>query len=157
MYNYDLKTLNLLLAVIVFLTTISCSGCANNKKINLNINSGKKLNLDSYNRPLPVVIKCYQLSDAKNFDKLNFLQIYKDNINYSEYQITQCKSYMILPSKTYNFRLKKNIKSQYLSCVGFFNKPSENNWRSTIKLENNVFTKNYKITVNNNSIKFVKG
>ncbi|WP_345980446.1 type VI secretion system lipoprotein TssJ [Sulfurimonas sp. HSL3-2] len=119
------------------LIVIFMSGCVskNPTHIDLEITSGKEINVDDDNVSSPLMLVFYELSSADKFSKYNYWDIVDNSGKKLKQDILSQTKYPILPNEKQTYQIVFDEKAKYLGIVAKFRDIKDSNWRYIINLE----------------------
>lgn len=141
--------------IVAIFLIINLFGCNGIGKLKLQISSSDKINPDKHNQSLPLVVKCFQLKDYEKFKDANFNTLWKTSEELLKEDIISFSETIIMPNNIESKTLTLSSKTQYVACLGLFNRP-EDNWKDFISIDNKLFSKSVNIVVRDNTIKINK-
>ncbi|OOG23478.1 type VI secretion system-associated lipoprotein [Thioalkalivibrio denitrificans] len=112
--------------VLLVLLLAACSG----PQVRVDLSSTANLNMSDEGNPLPVVVRVYQLADARNFTNATFESLWKQDVQ-SLGDAALTREEMILnPGTTHELELKRNPQAEYVGVVAIFRAPEDDGWRA---------------------------
>ncbi len=118
-------------AILVILTMSACSA----PQVKIDMTSTASLNIDSNNQPLPVVIKLYQLSDKKSFDKATFEDLWKNDMVILSDGLLEKQMFTLDPASRHKVTFEKNDEAKFLGIMAAFHDQKDNTWKLTKKID----------------------
>lgn len=115
----------------LILATLAICGCASPPAPHLHVSADAVINRDSGGAPLSVVVRTYQLSDRKQFDRLA-LDLVASGRTETEMlgdQLLSQQEFVVTPGTSVDEPFSLAAETRYVGIVGFFLKPDAHAWR----------------------------
>ncbi|AKZ65497.1 type VI secretion protein [Herbaspirillum hiltneri N3] len=90
------------------------------KTMNIDLLARSSLNPDSGGRSLSTVVRIYQLKTAKNFEKLDYMQLQRDDIDALKPDLLATKDIVLRPDANASISEAMNSEAEYVGVVAFF-------------------------------------
>lgn len=147
-----MKNIFLAIRLLAALSVIALAGCST-PGVDFNISSTANLNMEQSGRPLPVVVRLYQLSDSKNFENASFSDMWKNDIATLGDSALTRQEVIVAPGSTKTVELPKNDLTKYIGVVALFHHPERDKWRAMVPISNGYFSRKFSssVTVHLNS------
>ena len=97
--------------------------------VDVSLSSNATLNMNHENKPLPVVVRIYQLSEKSQFENANFSDIWKNDMSVLGDSLLTSKEVIINPSDQERIEVDKHDQAKYVGVVAIFRNPVEKKWR----------------------------
>ena len=127
-----------LLFILISLSSLNaCDYFQRNRMVDLKVTASQNLNPDLNERPSPVVLGFYELTDKIPFKSLGF-----SKISYQSYQnlkttLIDYSTIEVRPSEIKNRLIKLHHNTAYLGIVAAYRQLDNSRWKQLIELPNN--------------------
>lgn len=125
----------------LFSISVACiliSACSSGQKLyRINAEGDQTLNRDINGKSLSVVVRIYQLKDAKDFSKMTFDTV-ADGRPESELlgqALLEKSDIVLLPGGSHSSTEKLLDDTKYIGIVGFFRRPDQHHWRQIVNAD----------------------
>lgn len=128
----------MLLASLVLVA--ACGGapprpsCAVPEQGRINFISTDRMNPDESGRPLPTVVRLYQLSSLGNLEQASFEQIWRSPSDTLADTLLGVEEVTLYPDRTVRWPFERNDEARFLVAVAIVRRPMGESWRSVIQL-----------------------
>jgi type VI secretion system protein VasD len=123
---------------MVVLLLLFVSACAT-PKVELNLSSTAGLNMDNTKHPLPVVVRIYQLTDAKAFQKATFNELWKNEQEILGSTLLHKDSLTLDPDSRREVRFDRHEQTRFVAVMAAFNNQTDNSWRVVEEVKGSFF------------------
>ncbi|WP_392561466.1 type VI secretion system lipoprotein TssJ [Orbus sturtevantii] len=105
------------------------------RTLHLDYSARAELNTDDKNRSSPVVIRMYQLSDAKSFEAATYPLLVNDDRDLLGSSLLATKEIVLKPNSSISVDTAFDKDAQYVGIMALFKEPDlkQNNWRILLK------------------------
>ncbi len=141
-----MKNIFLGIRLLAVFAVIAIAGCSS-PGVSFDISSTANLNMGRDGRPLPVVVRVYQLSDSKNFENASFSQMWKSDIATLGDSALTRQEVVIAPGSTKTVEMPKNDLAKYVGVVALFHHPERDKWRALTPLSHGYLARKFSSTV----------
>jgi type VI secretion system protein VasD len=117
-----------ILGFLVVLFSFFAFGCAT-PQVELGLSATANLNMNSADEPLPVVVRIYQLTDAKTFEKATFSELWKDDQGILGDNLLHKDSLTLDPATHKEIRFDRYPQTRFVAVMAAFNNQADNSWR----------------------------
>ncbi len=142
---------SLMLGVLSVLV-VACGG----PMVKVSLSSNANLNPGQDQKPLPVVVRVYQLSGKDTFENSKFEDIWKDDLRVLGDSLLTSKEVVINPSDQMSVEIDKHDQARYVGVVAIFRNPVDKKWRDVHELSNGFvtsrFSSSFKVSLVGNTI-----
>jgi len=142
---------SLMLGVLSVLV-VACGG----PMVKVSLSSNANLNPGQDHKPLPVVVRVYQLSGKDTFENSKFEDIWKDDLKVLGDSLLTSKEVVINPSDQMSVEIDKHDQARYVGVVAIFRNPVDKKWRDVHELANGFvtgrFSSSFKVSLVGNTI-----
>ncbi len=128
-----------LFLLIALLSTVGCAG----PKVDVGFSSTANLNLNSFDEPLPVVMRVYQLSDDQVFQKATFEQLWKNDLMTLGDTLLNKDEIVMEPASQESLSYMRHEQAQFIAVMAVFRTPEGEQWRATEALPEGVFSRRF--------------
>lgn len=90
------------------------------KTMNIDLLARESLNPNSAGRSLSTVVRVYQLKIAKNFEKLDYAQLQRNDIDALKPDLLASKDIVLRPGASVSISEAMNSEAEYVGVVAFF-------------------------------------
>jgi type VI secretion system protein VasD len=118
--------LRLSLTGALLLLLAACSG----PQVRVDLSSTANLNMSDEGNALPVVVRVYQLSDARNFTNATFEAMWKQDVQSLGDAALTREEMVLNPGTTQELELRRNPQAEYVGVVAIFRAPEDEGWRA---------------------------
>lgn len=137
--------------VCVFLLSIILMGCSS-KPVKLQLDSANRLNMNEYNKSLPVILKVYQLSDPAPLKEASFSELWKQDDDVLGGSLISKQEYTVLPNSSLEISIPKDKKTSHIGLFASFRKPDGDSWRVIKPAKSGFFAKKMAVKIVENKI-----
>ncbi|WP_255554904.1 type VI secretion system lipoprotein TssJ [Moritella sp. 24] len=131
-----IKHVKLLASMLTLLLLTACSST----DVRLNLSASADLNTNSYNEPLPVIVRVYQLSDVKTFRNATFDQLWKADELVLGSALINKKELTVKPNAKLDYEFIQADGAEYIAMFAMFRNVKKNNWRWLHKLDSGALS-----------------
>ncbi|VAW74718.1 hypothetical protein MNBD_GAMMA12-3066 [hydrothermal vent metagenome] len=143
---------------ILMLTSVFLGGCSSTGGGSLKVNlfASSNASLDEMGRPLSVIVRVYQLSEARAFATSSFVDLWKNDIKILGREMLSRQEIFIVPNSTRDIQIRKDVNARYIAVVALFRNPVSGRWRAYRPVSNGYLKKRFnqgiQITLRNNEL-----
>ena len=130
------------LALVAFALT----GCGA-PLVKVGVSSTANLNSTDKGKPLPVVVRVYQLSASQAFQNATFHQLWKKDVVTLGATLVMRNEFVMNPAFQKRFTMPRNDQAKYIAAVAIFRDPKGHDWKTMAKLPSGYFGKRMSATV----------
>ena len=142
----------LLMLGVLSVLAVACGG----PMVRVALSSNANLNLGQDQKPLPVVVRVYQLSGKDSFENSKFEEIWKDDLKVLGDSLLTSKEVVINPSDQMSVEIDKHDQAKYVGVVAIFRNPVDKKWRDVHELANGFvtgrFSSSFRVSLVGNTI-----
>ncbi|ALC17982.1 type VI secretion system outer membrane lipoprotein TssJ [Desulfuromonas soudanensis] len=145
------------LSVILLLFSLA-AGCSG-PRVKVAMSATANLNLNEFDEPLPVVIRFYQLSDNKAFEKAAFEELWKkDLVTLGDALLTK-EEVVINPGTQERLIYPRHDQAKYVGVMAIFRRPGGEGWRSVKTVASGFISRQFSnsvtVSLKGNSVEIV--
>ncbi len=123
------RSLQPALLAVALLLLAACSG----PQLKVDLSSSANINMDQENRPLPVVVRIYQLSDITAFEQASFKDLWRNDLGVLGDQLLVHQEVVIDPAS--------------VGVMAVFRSPIDRNWKDYRKLSTSYVGRKLSTTI----------
>lgn len=143
---------------VIILLLFVVAGCSG-PKVKVAMSATANLNLNEFDEPLPVVIRLYQLSDNKAFEKAGFEELWKkDLVTLGDALLTK-EEMIINPGTQERLTYPRHDQAKFVGVMAIFRRPGGESWRSVKTVASGFFSRKFSnsvtVSLKGNSVQIV--
>lgn len=120
----------ILAAGMALLVLAGCSG----PQVRVDMTSTANLNTSEKGEPLPVVVRVYQLEDARDFRNATFKALWKQDMRTLGDAALTRDELVLKPGHDHEIELNRKGQARYVGVMAVFRDPQEEGWRDVVPL-----------------------
>lgn len=97
------------------------------------LEASKKLNPDAHDRPSPLVVRLYELTDLTEFNAAEFYSLYENDKDLLAKAIRGRHEMMLLPGEQKEFKREFNMETRYLGVMAAYRDLEKAVWRASVE------------------------
>jgi type VI secretion system protein VasD len=132
-----LKNVMIRLSLVVLLSSLVCA-CAT-PQVKMNLTSTANLNMNRAKQPLPVVVRIYQLTDAKAFEDATFNALWKNDVAILGNTLLRKDTLTLDPASRRKIHFDRDAQTRFVAVMAAFNHQTDNSWRVVKKIKGSFF------------------
>lgn len=133
-------------------------GCSS-PRVNVGLSATGNLNLNSFDEPLPVVTRVYQLSDEQAFQKATFEQLWKNDLMTLGDTLLTKDEIIVDPAAQQTLTYMRHAQARFIGVMAVFRQPEDDQWRDIQALPEGFFTGRFsrelKVHLKGNTVQIV--
>lgn len=122
---------------VALLSLLVCA-CAT-PQVKMNLTSTANLNMNSARQPLPVVVRIYQLTDAKPFENATFDGLWKNDVTVLGNTLLRKDTLTLDPASRQQIHFDRDAQTRFVAVMAAFNHQTDNSWRVVKKIKGSFF------------------
>jgi type VI secretion system protein VasD len=123
------------------------------KTMNLDLISRSSMNQNGTGQPLSTVVRIYQLKKAQAFEKLDYMQLQKNDLAALKTDVLTTKDVVLRPDSNASVSVAMNEETQYVGIVAFFRSAGhDSTWKLVVPRKQWKKTDPVKIEVQDNTL-----
>jgi type VI secretion system protein VasD len=119
------------------LSVLVCA-CAT-PQVKLNLSSTANLNMNNAKQPLPVVVRIYQLTDAKAFEGATFNELWKNDVAVLGNTLLRKDTLTLDPASRQQIHFDRDAQTRFVAVMAAFNHQTDNSWRVVKTIKGSFF------------------
>jgi type VI secretion system protein VasD len=123
--------------LVTLLAALVCA-CAT-PQVKMNLTSTANLNMNSARQPLPVVVRIYQLTDAKAFENATFDELWKNDLAALGNTLLRKDTLTLDPASRRQIHFDRDAQTRFVAVMAAFNHQNDNSWRVVKKIKGSFF------------------
>jgi len=116
------------LSGLLMLLLVCCAGCASTE-MDVKLSSTANLNLNDADEPLPVVVRIYQLTDAKPFEEAQFDELWKSDLKVLGGVLLRKDMVVLDPASQKEVQIERHERTRYVAVMAAFRNIKGGHWR----------------------------
>ncbi len=137
------RSLQPALLAVALLLLAACSG----PQLKVDLSSSANINMDQENRPLPVVVRIYQLSDITAFEQASFKDLWRNDLGVLGDQLLVHQEVVIDPASQKTVTIKRHPRAAWVGVMAVFRSPIDRNWKDYRKLSTSYVGRKLSTTI----------
>ncbi len=137
------RSLQPALLAVTLLLLAACSG----PQLKVDLSSSANINMDQENRPLPVVVRIYQLSDITAFEQASFKDLWRNDLGVLGDQLLVHQEVVIDPASQKTVTIKRHPRAAWVGVMAVFRSPIDRNWKDYRKLSTSYVGRKLSTTI----------
>ncbi len=133
---------------------VGCSSTGGSLKVD--VYASADASLDEMGRPLSVIVRVYQLSEARAFATSGFVDLWQNDIKTLGREMLSRQEIFIVPNSTRMIKINKQANARYIAVVALFRNPISGRWRAYRPVSNGYISKRFsqgiRVTLRNNEL-----
>lgn len=117
-----------LVSFALLCTTFTLCGCSSTQ-LKVNLSSTANLNMNGAHEPLPVVVRIYQLADAKSFETATFNELWKTDLTVLGNSLLRKDTLTVDPASQQKVRFDRHEQAKFVGVMAAFRNQQNNSWR----------------------------
>ena len=130
------------IAVLCLVFSLLAWGCSG-PRVDLGLSSTANLNLNSFDEPLPVVTRVYQLADDQAFQKATFEQLWKNDLMTLGDALLTKDEIVMDPAAQQKLTYMRHEQARFVGVVAIFRQPEDVQWRDIAALPEGFFGRRF--------------
>ncbi|NTS75639.1 type VI secretion system lipoprotein TssJ [Catenovulum sp. SM1970] len=135
------------LLLVAFLSACSSTPTEPTMDFNYYIRATNDINPDFTNRPSPVLVRVYQLTNRVNFDNASYDALFDPEQNVLGAEFIDMNEYLVHPDTNNEVALKISERSKFIGVAVGYRAIDGVNWRSVISVPDESFWRDSAIEI----------
>jgi type VI secretion system protein VasD len=132
--------------LVVLFASLLCA--CSTPQVKLNLSSTASLNMNRAKQPLPVVVRIYQLTDAKAFEDATFNELWKNDVAVLGNNLLRKDALTLDPAAHREIRFDRDEQTRFVAVMAAFNNQMDDSWRIIKPIKGSFFGIKYSTRVN---------
>ncbi|ADZ92889.1 type VI secretion system lipoprotein TssJ [Marinomonas mediterranea] len=130
-------------AILLVFTLFGCS----TTRLSLDVNASSRLNPDAFGNVYSVIVRVYQLSDARLFEEASYDELWKSSESALQDSVLSVEEYTISPDYHGELVFERLEAAKHVGVMAFF-RSREGVWKVYDKIQSGLLSKTAKLEVN---------
>lgn len=136
----NLTFLSKWLKAITLLFVFGLLSACSSTDVRMTLSASADLNTNSFNEPLPVIVRIYQLSDVETFQLATFDQLWKADELILGANLLHKQELTIKPKANVEYEFVQIDNANYVAIFALFRNTDKDGWRWVHKLSSGTVT-----------------
>jgi len=132
--------------LVILFSSLICA--CSTPQVKLKLSSTASLNMNSAKQPLPVVVRIYQLTDAKAFENATFHELWKNDVALLGNNLLRKDALTLDPAAHREIRFDRDAQTRFVAVMAAFNNQTDDSWRIVKPVKGSFFGIKYSTRVN---------
>ncbi|TDO95540.1 type VI secretion system lipoprotein TssJ [Marinomonas balearica] len=133
-------------STVALLLAISLFGCSTNR-LSIDVNAASRLNPDAYDNVYSVIVRVYQLNDARLFEEASYDDLWKSSESALQDTVLSVEEFIISPDYHGELVFERIEAAKHVGVMAFF-RSREGVWKVYDKIQSGLLSKTAKLELN---------